>query len=308
MTAAIDVRGLVKSYGARRVLDGLDLRVEQGSVFGFLGANGSGKTTTLRILLALARQSAGTVRVLGREPADPRVRALLGYCPDVPGFPAWMTAREVMESSASLFRLPARTARRRTDELLELTGLAGVDSRVGGYSRGMRQRLGIAQSLVNAPQMLFLDEPTSALDPLGRHVVLELLSELRGRTTVFFSTHLLPDVERVCDSVAIVDGGRVVASGPLAEVRAAYGGVQGRLLVEVDDAPRLREALTGLPWVAGVADDLAPGTLVLTVADLDEAAVRLPAEIAALGLRLRSLEPRETGLEDIFVGLIGAGR
>ncbi|NJP98629.1 ABC transporter ATP-binding protein [Nonomuraea sp. FMUSA5-5] len=308
MTAAIDVSGLVKTYGERRVLDGLDLRVDQGSVFGFLGANGAGKTTTLRILLALARHSAGTVRVLGHEPADPRLRALLGYCPDVPGFPAWMTAREVMETCASLFRLPARATHRRTDELLELTGLAGVDSRVGGYSRGMRQRLGIAQALINTPRILFLDEPTSALDPLGRRVVLELLSELRGHTTVFFSTHLLPDVERVCDSVAIVDGGRVVAAGPLAQVRAAYGGVQGRLLVEVDDAQRLRAALTGLPWVAGVTDDLTPSTLALTVTDLDEATVRLPAEVTALGLRLRRLEPRDASLEDIFVGLTGAGR
>lgn len=308
MTAVIDISGVVKTYGRRRALDGLDLQVEQGSVFGFLGANGAGKTTALRILLALARQTAGTVRVLGHEPGSPRVRALVGYCPDVPGFLPWMTAREVLESSASLFRLPAPVTRRRVGELLELTGLANTGSRVGGYSRGMRQRLGLAQALINTPQLLLLDEPTSALDPLGRRVVLELLTELRGRTTVFFSTHLLPDVERVCDSVAIIDRGRVVTAGPLEQVRAQYGGVQGRLLVEVDDAERLREALTGQPWVVGAADDVSPGALALTVTDLDEAAARLPAEVAALGLRLRRLEPRDASLEDVFVGMVGARR
>lgn len=306
MTGAIDIEGLVKTYGRHRVLDGLDLQVEPGSVFGFLGPNGAGKTTVLRILLALANQTAGTVRVLDHDPRSPQVRALVGYCPDVPGFLPWMTAREVLESSASLFRLPAQVTTRRVGELLELTGLATTGSRVGGYSRGMRQRLGLAQALINAPQLLLLDEPTSALDPLGRRVVLELLNELRGHTTVFFSTHLLPDVERVCDSVAIIDRGRVVTAGALEQVRAQYGGVRGRLLIEVDDAERLRVALTGQPWVVGVAEDVTSGALALTVTDLDEAAIRLPAEVVSLGLRLRRLEPRDASLEDVFVGLVGA--
>lgn len=308
MTWAVDVSGLVKTYGEHRALDGLELRIEPGSVFGFLGGNGAGKTTTLRILLALARPDAGTVRILGQDPGDPRVRARVGYCPDVPGFHPWMTARDVLTSAASMFRLSAPLVRRRADGLLELMGLTDTRTRVGGYSRGMRQRLGLAQALVNAPELLVLDEPTSALDPLGRRVVLDLMGELRGRTTVLFSTHLLPDVERVCDSVAIVDRGRVVAAGPLDQVRAAYGGARGRLLVQVDDPRRLRQALARQPWVVGVTDDDSPGTLALTVTDLDEAAALLPAEIVALGLRLRRLEPHEADLEDVFVGLVGADR
>lgn len=307
MTAAVEITQLVKTYGRHRALDGLDLRVEGGSVYGFLGANGAGKTTALRILLGLARQTSGEVRVLGHEPGSAAVSPLIGYCPDVPGFLPWMTAREVLETSASLFRLPARITRRRVDELLELTGLGGIDARVGGYSRGMRQRLGIAQALINSPALLVLDEPTSALDPLGRRVVLDLLAELRGRTTVLFSTHLLPDVERVCDTVAIIDHGRVLTTGSLAHVRSAFGGVQARIDVEVDDPGRLRSALEGLPWIVAL-DEAAPGMLTLTVTDLDEAQRRLPADVAALGLRLRRLKQRDASLEDIFVGMVGVQR
>ena len=306
MTAAIEISGLVKTYGRHRALDGLDLRVEQGSVFGFLGANGSGKTTALRIILALARQTAGSVRILGHEPGSAGVRPLIGYCPDVPGFLPWMTARDVLESSAILFRLPEPLARQRVGDLLDLTGLADTRAHVGGYSRGMRQRLGLAQALINSPRLLLLDEPTSALDPMGRRVVLELISELRGKTTVFFSTHLLPDVERVCDSAAIIDAGRIVTSGPLEQIRAKNSATRSRLLVEVDSPVKLQQALVEQPWVSSVTDAEAPGALVVAVTDLDEAAARFPAQIADLGLRLRRLEPQEASLEDVFVGMVGA--
>lgn len=316
---AIETAGLVKAYGDHRALDGLDLVVEPGSIFGFLGANGAGKTTTQRILLGLARQTAGSAQVLGHAPGSAAVRSQIGFCPDVPAFLPWMTGREVLEHAAELFGLDAATTRTRVGELLELVGLAGVKSRVGGYSRGMRQRLGLGQALINAPALLMLDEPTSALDPLGRRDVLALLSELRGRTTVFFSTHLLPDVERVCDTVAILDHGRVVTSGSLDHVRSAIGGVHGRLLVEVDDAAALRAALAGEPWVLDAADRddesaasggvvvaEAPGELVLTVTDLDEAAARLPALVTTHGLLLRRLEPRAPSLEDVFVATTSA--
>lgn len=306
---AIEARGLAKRYGDKDVLDGLDLRVEPGSVFGFLGANGSGKTTTIRILLGLARQDGGELRVLGDAPGSAEVRQRIGYCPDVPGFPSWMTAREVLDQAASLFRIPGPTARRRADELLELTGLADTRSRVGGYSRGMRQRLGLAQALVNSPDLLVLDEPTSAMDPMGRRVVLELLSALRGRTTVFFSTHLLPDVERVCDDVAILGSGRVVASGPLEEVRTRYGGARGRLLVRTDDAPGLLAALEGVDWVPGAEPDPEdPSTLLVTVDDVEDGAARVAHLVTSRGGRLYRLEPREASLEDVFVELVEGGR
>ncbi|MCL1801486.1 MAG: ABC transporter ATP-binding protein [Promicromonosporaceae bacterium] len=306
MTPAIQTEALTKTYGPKRALDGLDLTVEPGSVFGFLGGNGAGKTTTIRILLGLARPDSGSVEILGGPPGSATVKDRIGYCPDVPGFLPWMTAPDVMEYSARLFSLDAATTRARTGELLELVGLGGVTSKVGGYSRGMRQRLGLAQALVNAPQLLVLDEPTSALDPMGRRDVLELLQALRGKTTVFFSTHLLPDVERVCDQIAIIDHGRLVAAGPLAQVRSNMGGLHSRILIEVDDAARLRTALTGSPWLLTHDDGETPGALVLTVSDLDAAALALPSVVADQGLRLNRLEPQAPSLEDVFVDLVGS--
>ncbi|KTR86120.1 ABC transporter ATP-binding protein [Leucobacter chromiiresistens] len=313
---ALETRALTKRYGGRLALDGVNLHVERGSVFGFLGANGAGKTTAIRILLALARASSGTARLLGHAPGSAEVRPLIGYCPDVPGFPSWMTGREVLEQAATLFQLPKSTTRRRVPELLDLTGLADTRARVGGYSRGMRQRLGLAQALINSPQLLVLDEPTSALDPMGRRAVLELLTELKGQTTVFFSTHLLPDVERVCDDVAILSDGRVAAEGPLREVRARFGGSRGRLIVETDQTERLREALlapSGVGAGSGFALDVAeeaPGSraLVVTVDDVEDGAARIAALVGSLGARLFRLEPREASLEDVFVDLVEGAR
>jgi ABC-2 type transport system ATP-binding protein len=241
---AIEIRSLAKVYGTTRALDGVDLAVPEGSVYGFLGPNGAGKTTTLRILAGLARPTSGAARVLGRDvvAATNEVRALIGFLPDVPGFYPWMTAREFLELAGGLFGLTGRVLRERVDALLELAGLQGVDARIGGYSRGMRQRLGVAQALINAPRLLMLDEPTSALDPIGRREVLDMVSTLAGRTTVFFSTHILSDVERVCDRVAILDRGRVVAQAGIDELKTRHGGGHV-VLVEVDDPAKLATAL-----------------------------------------------------------------
>lgn len=305
--AAIAVHGLTKQYGQRRVLDGVDLSVEPGSVFGFLGANGAGKTTAIRILLALARESSGTVRIFGNAAGSADVRSIIGYCPDVPGFASWMTAREVLEQAASLFQLSNHTTRHRVPELLNLTGLPDTQAKVGGYSRGMRQRLGLAQALINAPQLLVLDEPTSALDPMGRRAVLELITELKGKTTVFFSTHLLPDVERVCDDVAILNAGRIAAAGSIAEVRSRFGGSRGRILVETDDPGRLRAKLDTEPWVLEIADaEPDPRALLVVVDDVEDGAAHVAAKVASCGIRLYRLEPREASLEDVFVELVEA--
>ncbi|GAB3633503.1 ABC transporter ATP-binding protein [Microbacterium shaanxiense] len=308
-SSAIAVRGLTKQYGDQRVLDGLDLSVEPGSVFGFLGANGAGKTTAIRILLALARENSGTVRIFGNAPGSAEARSLIGYCPDVPGFASWMTAREVLEQAASLFQLSKQTVRRRVPDLLDLTGLADTKAKVGGYSRGMRQRLGLAQALINSPRLLILDEPTSALDPMGRRAVLELITELKGNTTVFFSTHLLPDVERVCDDVAILSAGRVAAAGSIGEVRSRFGSTRGRIIVETDEPGRLRIVLEAEPWVLEIGNtERDSRALLLTVDDIEEGAARVAAKVASCGLRLYRLDPHEASLEDVFVDLVEAGR
>ena len=306
---AVELDAVRKVFGGAVALDGLSLSVHEGSVFGFLGPNGAGKTTTLRILAGLAHPSAGSAHILGRDVADAsaELRSLIGYLPDVPAFYKWMTGAEYLRFAGSLFSLGGPALERRIDELLDLSGLAGVDITIGGYSRGMKQRLGVAQALVNAPRLLLLDEPTSALDPIGRREILDMIASLRGHTTVFFSTHILADVERVCDTVAIIDHGRVAALAGIDELRRRRGGLH-RLAVDVDDCDALASALREAPWVRGVEPGESGGLLV-SVDDLEAAQREIPATIARLGLALHRLEGDELSLEDVFVSLVtGAGR
>ena len=305
---AVELVGVRKVFRTAAALDGLSLSVPEGSVFGFLGPNGAGKTTTLRILAGLARPTSGAAHVLGHDVtgAGGDVRAMIGFLPDVPAFYKWMTAPQYLRFAGSLFGLRGDVLDARVAALLDLAGLTGVGTRIGGFSRGMKQRLGVAQALVNAPRLLLLDEPTSALDPIGRREVLDMVAVLRGRTTVFFSTHILADVERVCDSVAIIDHGRVAAHAPIDELRLRRGGLS-RLAVEVDEPQRLAAALEGAPWLRAVevAED---GGLRLATDDLEAAQRELPALVARLGLALRRLESDELSLEDVFVDLVEGER
>jgi ABC-2 type transport system ATP-binding protein len=304
--AAIEIRGLRKVYGDVRALDELNLDVPSGSVFGFLGPNGAGKSTTLSILAGLARPTAGVARVLGHDvvAAGNAVRAQIGYLPDVPGFYPWMTGAESLRFAGSLFGIDGSTLEARVDALLRLAGLRDVTARVGGYSRGMRQRLGLAQALINAPRLLLLDEPTSALDPLGRKAVLDMLTELRGRTTVFFSTHILADVERVCDTIAILDQGRVLLEAGAQELRARRGADALTVgLASSEAAATLARVLDGQPWLRACRQS--GDELRLSVSDTDAAQRALPALLAAQQLALRRLETGEASLEDVFVELIG---
>jgi len=305
-TAAIELRGLTKRFGDTLALDRVDLVVRPGVVFGFLGRNGAGKTTALRILSGLARPTAGTAHILGHdvERATDAVRARIGFLPDVPGFYPWMTAREYLEFAGRLFGIDQATLDARATALLEMAGLASVTTRIGGFSRGMKQRLGIAQALINAPSLLMLDEPTSALDPIGRREVLEMVASLRGRTTVFFSTHILADVERVCDAVAILERGRVVVSAGIGELTARAAA--NRLVVEIEGdagAVSLAGGLAGCAWLKSIETD--GRTLRLAVSDLATAQREIPAAIAAAGVALRRFEIEETSLEDVFVELVG---
>lgn len=302
---AIELRALTKLYGAVRALDGASLTVPSGSVFGFLGPNGAGKTTTLRILTGLARPSSGIGRILGHDvvTAPHAVRSVVGYLPDVPGFYPWMTGRELLSFAGRLFGLSGPTLRARVDALLDLAGLAGVKTRVGGYSRGMVQRLGLAQALINAPSVLLLDEPTSALDPIGRKAVLDMIASLAGRTTVFFSTHILSDVERVCEAVAILHRGRVVAQAPIGELKARYG-VEKIAVEALPSAEPLAAALAHAPWVTAIEH---PGRnrVVFSVSDVERASREIPSAAAAQGLGILRLEAVEVSLEDVFVDLVG---
>jgi ABC-2 type transport system ATP-binding protein len=305
MSASIRTTGLTKVFGEKHALDSVDLVVEEGSIFGFLGPNGAGKTTALRVLTGLARPTSGSVQILGHDVASAgnSVRAEIGFLPDVPGFYEWMSAEEFLRFAGGLFGIGRRVLDERLGMLLDLAGLGDVKTKIGGYSRGMKQRLGVAQALVNAPRLLLLDEPTSALDPMGRKDVLDMLTSLRGRTTVFFSTHILADVERVCDTVAILDRGRVVAQAPIDELKARYG--QQKVVVEVaGGADELAEQIGLQSWVSAVARG-PNGAIEITVRDVEAAQQQIPAMIAARKLGLSRMEAGEMGLEEVFVELVG---
>ncbi len=328
---AIETRNLTKRFKTAAAVDGLNLQVPSGSAYGFLGPNGAGKTTTIRILMGLAAPTTGEARILG-EPAGPRSPALrrVGFLPDVPAFYGWMRAPEYLEFAGNLFGLDRRLLKRRTAELLEFTGLAGVRTRIGGFSRGMKQRLGLAQALINKPDLVILDEPTSALDPVGRHEVLETVRTLveSQSTTVFFSTHILADVERVCDRVGILHRGRLVTDELLKDLKARYTRYAQPIFdVTVEaQAEQLAGDLAGQDWVekvekretSGGAGGAGTQTAAATPAVLGpaqslrvrardgEAARRgIPRLIAQRGLALIRFETSEPTLEDIFLKLVG---
>lgn len=300
---AIEASRLTKTYGTKRALDAATFAVPEGQVVGFLGPNGAGKTTTLRILLGLACATSGAISVFGEDAARAgnAVRSRVGYLPDVPGFPAWMTAPEFLRFAGSLFGLSGATLRARVESLLALAGLTDVTHRIGGFSRGMKQRLGVAQALINAPSLLVLDEPTSALDPLGRKEILTMIEALRGKATVLFSTHLLDDVERVCDSVIVLNQGRVVTTDTVPALRDRYGGSQ-RLRISIDgSSAALNQLVAQEPW--WVATERVDGGVVLTVTDVAAANRAIPALLQRAGCALVAYGPEQVRLEDAFVQL-----
>jgi ABC-2 type transport system ATP-binding protein len=308
---AIRARGLSKRFGSIVALDGLDLDVPSGSIFGLLGPNGAGKTTTIRILTGLARPTAGeaTVAAVAVGLDSPELRGRLGYLDQDPRFYGWMRGRELLELVGRLGGLAGAELRAQVGAMLERTGLASVaERRIAGYSGGMRQRLGIAQALLHRPAVVFLDEPVSSLDPEGRRDVLELITGLRGETTVVISTHVLSDVERICDRVAILDRGRLVAEAPLEQLLADHVRPVYRLTPDPGQEPGVEELtrrLRSMPWISSVA--AAPsGELRIVVDDPAAAATALLPAIVDAGVRLAAFERVRPTLEDVFLELVGS--
>lgn len=304
---AIICQQLTKQYGQVKALQALDLEVPAGSIFGFLGRNGAGKTTTIRLLTGLARPTAGSAWIAGAEvtTADSPARAKVGYLPQAPAFYKWMTPVEYLDYAARLFQLDAPTRQRRIGEMLELAGLQdAAKRRIGGFSGGMVQRLGIAQALIHQPPVLLLDEPTSALDPAGRYEVLDLIQSLRGQVTVFFSSHILGDVERVCDRVGIIHQGKLLLVAERDELLAHYATDTIALEVEAESEPQLAAFTAVLhqqPWVSQVTQD--GSTLRITVGDTAVSKQTLLPLIVQHGLVLNRYEWIRPSLEEIFLKL-----
>jgi ABC-2 type transport system ATP-binding protein len=304
---ALRVEGLRKTYGSVKALDGLDLAVEPGTVFGFLGPNGAGKTTTLKILAGLTRPTGGQAWVT-EEPVSPesRAREVIGYLPEEPRFYTWMSAREFLARFVGgLFGMPRREGAARADELLERVGLQeAARRRIAGFSRGMRQRLGLAQALMNHPKVLLLDEPVSALDPGGRRDMLELIGQLKAEATVFMSTHILDDVERVCDTIGILNHGRLVALEGREALLSRYAVPVYE--VEFEATPEAVAAwaqkVTVEPNVAGVEVSGSHVRVRLDGSGLARAG--LQRLVLASGMTVVRYEIARPSLEDVFLRLV----
>lgn len=220
----LEVNRLYKSFGSHEVLKGLDMDVPEHSIFGFVGQNGAGKTTTMKIVLGLLKPDSGSVTVCGEKVTygETRTNRFIGFLPDVPEFYGYMRPLEYLKLCGEITGIEKNRIRSRSEELLELVGLKNEKKRIGGFSRGMKQRLGIAQALLNEPRILICDEPTSALDPVGRKEILDILLAAKGKTTILFSTHILSDVERICDHIAVLHGGRLALCGTLSEIKERH--------------------------------------------------------------------------------------
>ncbi len=292
MTPMIETKGLVKSYGATLALDAVDVSVRRGSVYGLVGPNGAGKTTLLGILAGLRGQTSGSLSVAASQ---------VGVLPDTPQFDPWLSGSEVIELAH--FMSKGAHDPGRVDEMLEQVGLQdAADRAVGGFSRGMLQRLGLAASLVARPDLVLLDEPCSALDPLGRREVLDLIARLRGDATVVFSSHILADVQEVCDTVGILRQGQLIFEGPLEGL--LVGKAQPRYLVRVR-AP-VDGVLTQLGGADFIQDAVAvgPDQIRVTSTSLDVLESRLVPVLANAGVRVVSLEPEAPSLEDVFLEVV----
>ena len=220
----LTIQNLSKSFGKQKIIDGLSMSVPEGSVFGFIGKNGAGKTTTMKMVLGLLQPDSGNIFVCN-EPVrfgQTKTNQYIGYLPDVPEFYNYMTPINYLTLCGEVIGLSKTEITQRGQELLTLVGLDGVTKQIGGFSRGMKQRLGIAQALLTKPRLLICDEPTSALDPAGRKEILDILCKISSTTTVLFSTHILSDVERICDHAAFLNDGKIAVCGALAEIKALH--------------------------------------------------------------------------------------
>ena len=303
----LEIENLSKSFGPVRAVDGLCLSVAKGEVFGFLGQNGAGKTTTLRMVTGLSAPNGGHIRICGQEvhAGDGKTNNFLGYLPDVPEFYGWMRPKEYLGLCADLFKLSASEKSARIDETLHLVGLEGINRKIAGFSRGMKQRLGIAQAILHRPQLLILDEPTSALDPVGRKEILDIILALKGQMSVLFSTHILSDVERVSDKVGILRDGKLALEGSVGELTKHAGGRNARLeITEESQRSQLAVALNALAFVQSAVCLDEPGVIRVQCSDAGALNKALCPLLARMELSIARFEWEEHSLEGVFIEVI----
>ncbi|NNC81654.1 MAG: ABC transporter ATP-binding protein [Acidimicrobiales bacterium] len=307
---ALQTHELRKHFGSTQVLRSVDLAIPRHSIYGFLGPNGAGKSTTMKTVMGLLRPSGGSIEVFGRDTRryGPSARAHIGYLPQHPRFHPYRTCRQTLLFVAALYpgHRDRRELRDHADELLDAVGLSDLaNRRTHGLSGGESQRLGLAQALIAEPELLILDEPAAALDPEGRHDVLEIIEGLRGRTTVFYSTHILEDVQRVSDRVAMISNGRIVADGPLTDLLS--GDDSSWTIRTLGSSEAVQARLSSEPWVSSVDVSRRRDSDVWTVrlaAGAPEEQL-LPTILADNQLAIAEFHPSDHTLEDAYLAIVG---
>ncbi len=305
-----------KAFGSSRIIDDISFSVQEHSIYGFIGQNGAGKTTTMKMILGLLKADSGEIAVCGKKVSfgQNETNRYIGYLPDVPEFYDFMTPTEYLLLCGSITDMDRTGAKQRAEELLDLVGLAGMNKRIKGFSRGMKQRLGIAQALLNRPKLLICDEPTSALDPVGRREVLDILVRAREETTVIFSTHILSDVERICDQVAFLHQGRIVMQGSIEEIRAQHSGSDIEIeFHRAEDAQRFITCLEALPGHAGISEKQVQASGPRTEKQVSKIQIEKQSDadlreilqlLAEQNLCPQRIECLENSLEDLFMEVV----
>lgn len=298
----LQIQNLSKSFGNNKIIDNLSFSVPEHSIFGFIGQNGAGKTTTMKMVLGLLKADSGSISVCGEKVSfgQTKTNQYIGYLPDVPEFYQYMRPKEYLTLCGEVTGLTREKIKNRSEELLTLVGLHGVNKKIGGFSRGMKQRLGIAQALLNEPKLLICDEPTSALDPVGRKEILDILQQVKGKTTVVFSTHILSDVERICDHIAVLNKGKIALTGTLSELKAQHKA--NRLLIEFVNKADKEQFFAAPQMVPFMGNTEQTGTIVIfhgkDVLETEAVALNILSQNRILPMKLEVMEPT---IENLFM-------
>lgn len=301
----LTIEHLSKSFGTNKVIDDLSFSVPEHAVFGFIGQNGAGKTTTMKMILGLLKPNGGRINVYDQTVTygQTKTNRQIGYLPDVPEFYHYMKPLEYLNLCGKITGLSNEKIKEKSQELIVLVGLEKANKRIGGFSRGMKQRLGIAQALLNEPKLLICDEPTSALDPMGRKEILDILSRVKGKTTVLFSTHILSDVERICDHIAVLHNGKLALSGTLAHIKKQHK--RDGLLIEFSSQAE-KEQFTAAPEILPHLVDAkqTATSLMIHTGSLDRAEAAVIATLSEKRLLPVKLEVLEPTLESLFMEVV----
>ena len=301
----LTIQNLSKSFGKQKIINDLSMSVAEGSIFGFIGQNGAGKTTTMKMVLGLLQPDHGEIRVCNELVCfgETKTNRYIGYLPDVPEFYNYMTPLQYLRLCGEIAGVSKGEVERRGRELLSLVGLEGAAKKIGGFSRGMKQRLGIAQALLTQPRLLICDEPTSALDPVGRKEILDILRRISGTTTVLFSTHILSDVEHICDHVAFLNEGKTAVCGTLAEIKALHG--HDRLFLEFasdKDLQLFKKQKSIAPLMSLFQEN--HRELILRSSNMESIQKSLFGVFAETGICPIKIELMEPSLESLFLEVV----